>query len=101
MGGLHAITDVCASGTVSVGKIRLQSDPVGARQKESLDELFSENITAKIIRTAQKHLLHNVSYNMEKPEYESYCRTVEPAFTISTHCPSDWARCRSIRLEGD
>ncbi|CAH0057289.1 unnamed protein product [Clonostachys solani] len=59
MGGFHAITNVCASGTVSVAKIRLQSDPVEARQKESLDELFSENITAKIIRTAQKHLSHN------------------------------------------
>lgn len=65
MGGLHAITNVYTNGTASVGKIRLQSDPVRAGQKDSLDELFSENVVAKIIRTAQKHLLHNVSYSLK------------------------------------
>ncbi|CAH0040199.1 unnamed protein product [Clonostachys rhizophaga] len=59
MSGHHAITNVYTNGTASVGKIRLQSDPVRAAQKDSLDELFSENVIAKIIRTAQKHLLHN------------------------------------------
>ncbi|VUC32924.1 unnamed protein product [Clonostachys rosea] len=59
MSGLQAITNIYASGTASVGKIRLQTDPMGARQKEPLDELFSENIAAKIIRTAQKHILDN------------------------------------------